>query len=69
MSVAADGSTQFTASGAGSVSCVITSTLTGEILGELWSVVSEGSETWSEVAAGSEVWTNISQGSEVWYRQ
>ena len=31
-------------------SCVITSTLTGEILGELWSVVSEGSETWSEVA-------------------
>lgn len=60
---------QFTASGAGSVSCVITSVITGEVLGELWSVVSEGNETWSEVTAGSEVWTNVSEGSEVWYRQ
>lgn len=53
--------------GAAALSTVVTFTETDvEILGEDWSIVSEGSETWSVVSEGSEVWSVVTEGSEVW---
>jgi hypothetical protein len=40
-----------------------------EILGEEWSIVSEGSESWGDVVEGSETWSVVSEGSEDWNRQ
>ena len=53
--------------GASSLSTVISIGETDvEILGEDWSIVSEGSETWAEVSEGTEIWTVVSEGSETW---
>ena len=53
--------------GASSLSAIISVGKTDvEILGEDWSIVSEGSETWTEVSEGTEIWTVVSEGSETW---
>jgi hypothetical protein len=38
----------------------------GEILGERWSIVSEGNEVWSEISEGNESWSVVSAGVDSW---
>jgi len=63
--IAAIGTGKF--DGASSLSAIISVGETDvEILGEDWSIVSEGGETWTEVSEGTEIWTVVSEGSETW---
>ena len=38
----------------------------GEIMGEKWILVADGTETWSDVSVGSETWTETEDGTETW---
>ena len=40
--------------------------MVGEILGEKWSFVDEGTETWTDYSIVSDTWTNSVTGGETW---